>query len=97
MADSDDDRDHHDRQMVCHTHGCDHAVQRENGIQYDNLHDHLPEYGVDRVGFLVGGVALKPFMQFHRSLEQHEQTAENQDQIALRKGMHENREQRFGQ
>ncbi|MOA36201.1 hypothetical protein D3C78_1577100 [compost metagenome] len=84
-ADGDDDGDHHDGQVVHHAHGRNDGVQREHRVQHHDLrHDH-PEAGIHarpRGAAVLG--ALEALMQFHGALEQQEQAADHQDQVAPR-------------
>jgi hypothetical protein len=63
------------------------GIEREHGVERDDLRHHHGRSGVlDRpVG--AGSLALDPFVQFHRRLEQQEQAAQQQDQVAPRKAM----------
>ena len=81
-ADREDYGDHHDRKFLDHTDSGDDAVEREDGIEYDDLHDHLPEDGVNQLLFTLRLMSFQSLVQFHRALEQEEQAAEDQNEVA---------------
>src|SRR5690606_7325814 len=54
QADGDDHRDHHHFQMLDHTNGGDHRIQREHRVEHDDLRHHRPEPGIGaRAAMLV--------------------------------------------
>ncbi|ENN86158.1 hypothetical protein RHSP_33312 [Rhizobium freirei PRF 81] len=81
-ADREDHGNHHDGELLHHAHGRDDTVEREDRVEHDDLHDHLPEDGVNELLFALRLMPFQPFMQLHRALEQQEQAAENQDEVA---------------
>ena len=80
-ADGDNDGNHHDRQVLNHTHSRDDAIQREHGIQHDNLNDHLPEYGVHDLGVFRFMPPFQTLVKFHRTLGKEEQAANQHDDV----------------
>ena len=96
-ANGNDDRDHHDLEIFHHTHGCDDAIERENGIEDNDLRNDLPEHRMRHIAFLGGHMAFQPLMQLHRAFEQQEDAAENEDDIASGEIEASDVEQRRGQ
>ena len=54
---------HHDTQVFHHADRCDDGVQREDGIQHQDLGDHHPESGIDTGRALLLRLGLQPLMQ----------------------------------
>ena len=81
-ANGNDDRDHHDFEIFHHADGGDDAIEREYGIEDDDLRNDLPENRMRGIAFLGGHMAFQPLMQLHRALEQQEDAAEDEDDIA---------------
>ncbi|CAB3928870.1 hypothetical protein LMG3412_06474 [Achromobacter deleyi] len=91
-------RDHHDAQVFDHAHGGNHRVQREHRIQHHDLQNHLPEHGVlHLLAIVVARASFDALMQLHRALEQQEQAAQDQDQVAPRDLGAQHRKERCGQ
>ncbi|CPJ10356.1 Uncharacterised protein [Bordetella pertussis] len=89
---------HHDAQVLHHVHGGNHRIEREHCVQRHDLHDHLPERGVLRTPAAARvRVALDAFVQLHGALEQQEQPAQDEDQVAAGYLRAPHREQRRGQ
>ena len=61
------------------------------------MHHHRPELGVTAVGAILMRLPFQPFVQFHGGLEQQENTAEQQDQIAAGEAKVRDAKQRRGQ
>ncbi|MNV09923.1 hypothetical protein D3C71_1004320 [compost metagenome] len=87
----------HDAEVVDHADGGDHRVQREHRIEHHDLRHHHREAGVDLLAIFVMLAAFQPLVQFHRALEQQEQSAAQQDQITPGEAVLEQGDQRFGQ
>ena len=97
-AHGDDDRRHHHGQVIDHAHGGDHRVEREHRVQQHDLrHDHA------KAGVGPGGIAaavLRAFqalVQLSGGLEQQEQPAHQQDEVAPRNTQWPHAEQRCGE
>ncbi len=67
--------------MLDHADGGDDAVERKHGVENHDLHEDLPEDGMLDRTVLALGVPFETLVQFHRSLEQQEQTAEDQNEV----------------
>mgnify|MGYP001140931905 CR=1 FL=1 len=80
--DGNDHGNHHHRELSHHTNCGDDTVEREDGVEYDDLDDHLPEDGMNDLLFPLRLLPFQPLMQFHRALEQQEQAADDQDDVA---------------
>src|SRR5690606_5767377 len=94
----DDDGGDHHRHVLHQAHGGDHRVQGEDDVDDRDLQDDAGEAGLGgaapRVAFLL---ALDAVPDFQRALEQQEQAAEEQDQVAARDALAHHREQVGGQ
>src|SRR5690606_18320311 len=75
-------RDHHDAEFLHHADSRDNGVQREHGVQHDNLQNDLPENRVLDCLRVAVRLPFDPFVQFHGALEEQEQAAQDQDQVA---------------
>ncbi|CUX52098.1 hypothetical protein AGR13a_Lc110331 [Agrobacterium genomosp. 13 str. CFBP 6927] len=80
-----DGGDHHP-EIIDHADGGDDAIQREDGIEHDDLHDDLPEDRMDHLALFRFVVTLQPLVQLHRSLGEKESATENEDEIASGEG-----------
>jgi hypothetical protein len=68
--------------MINHPDRCDDGVDREYEVEYDDLHNRVPEYGRWRPANTLTLHALQPSMQLSRCLEQQKQPASYQDEVA---------------
>ena len=75
-TDCDNHRDHHHRQVFNHANCSNHAVEREHGVQYHDLHNHHPEYRLNRIFLLGHRFGFQTLMQLHGALKQQEHTTE---------------------
>ncbi|MNV70920.1 hypothetical protein D3C71_1639040 [compost metagenome] len=62
--------------MVDHTHGGNHRVEREDGVQHHDLRDYRPEFCPTALRGVFTVLAFEPLIQLNRGLEQQEQPAE---------------------
>lgn len=88
------DGGNHHPEIIDHANGSDDAVEREDGVEHDDLHDDLPEDRMHHLALFRLLVTLQPFVQFHRALGEQEGTAEDEDEIATGKGEIRNGEKR---
>ena len=91
-----DDCCNHDAHIVDHTHGGDDGVKRKHQVDEHDLHNdgrHI-RFGIDVRWRLV---AFKRMVNFTRAFPNKEQTASEQNQIAPRKGLLPDGEQRLDQ
>ncbi len=95
--DSNDDGNHHHWQMLHHTHRCDHTIEREDSIEYDDLNDNLPEDCMCDACVLMPMCTFKALMQLHRTLGEKEQTTDQHNEIAARERKLHHGDQRFTQ
>ena len=54
--------------VVHHTHGGNHSIQREDGVQYHNLRHDSPETGISPITGSVELPVLQPLVQLHGRL-----------------------------
>src|SRR5690606_13239607 len=95
----DDDGGNHHRNVLHQANSGDDRIQREDDVDYRDLQDYAHEPGLDRTarGGLILDFPLDAVPDLHGALEQQEQTAEEQNQVATRNTHLENREQIFGE
>ncbi len=78
---------HHHAEVFHHADGGDDGVQREDRIQHQNLGDHHAKAGVGADRAIIVGLGLQPLVQLGGGLEQQEDTAPHQDEIATGEGV----------
>ncbi len=88
---------HHHTELVVHTDGRDDGVERKHGVEHDDLGDDGAQAGVHAGASMDENLAFDPFVQLHGCLEQEEDAAEQQNQIAAGKGMVQYGKQRSGE
>jgi hypothetical protein len=90
-------RRHHHPEFVDHADRRDDGVEREHGVERDDLgHDHAEAGVLGRAGARQRH-AFDPFVQLHRRLGQQKQAAEQQDQVAPGKRQAADGKQRLGE
>ena len=75
---------HHDEHMVNHAHRSDDGIEREHGVENNDLKNHLPVANPGALGIEPARVALEPVVQLHGALEQQKHAARHEYEIAGR-------------